>query len=144
MAPRWQGCTLNLIYFFPQIPTNALPKPTTLTWMPRALILLVPTCVLASLFPPVMESRAMVIIKHIKLKVREYMFIVISFYASCMYMKTEVLCGWCVLHDLYLLFYFTFISDWICKNMATEISLIYLLTESSNEAFFFHRYFLFI
>ena len=43
--------------------------------------------------PPVMESRAMVIIKHIKLKVREYMFIVISFYASCMYMKTEVLCG---------------------------------------------------
>ena len=48
---------------------------------------------LASLFPPVMESRAMVIIKHIKLKVREDMFIVISFYASCMYMKTEVLCG---------------------------------------------------
>ena len=70
---------------FLQIPTNALPKPTTLTWMPGALILLVPTCVHASLFPPVMESRAMVIIKHIKLKVREYMFIVISFYASCMH-----------------------------------------------------------
>ena len=77
--------------------------------MPRALILLVPTCVHASLVPPVMESRAMVIIKHIKLKVREDMFIVISFYASCMYIKTEVLCGWCVLHDLYLLFYFTYI-----------------------------------
>ena len=47
----------------------------------------------ASSVPPVMESRAMVIIKHIKLKVREDMFIVISFYASCMYVKTEVLCG---------------------------------------------------
>ena len=125
--------------FLPSDTYECTTKPTTLTWMPRALILLVPTCVHASLFPPVMESRAMVIIEHIKLKVREYMFIVISFYASCMYMKTEVLCGWCVLHDLYLLFYFTFISDhdWICKNMATEISLIYLLTESCSGVCFF-------
>ena len=32
-------------------------------------------------------------------------------------------------------------SDWICKNMAIEISLIYLLTESCSEAFSFLCFF---
>ena len=81
--------------------------------MLRALIQLVPTCVHASLVPPVMESRAIVIIEDIRLKVREDMFIVISFYASCMYMKTGVLCGLYVLHDIYLLFYFIYFN---CNN----------------------------
>ena len=31
-----------------------------------------------------------------------------------------------------------YISVWICKNMATEISLIYPLTESCSGAFFFY------
>ena len=38
-----------------------------------------------------------------------------------------------------------YISVWICKNMATEISLIYPLTESCSGAwffFFFLSYFL--
>ena len=30
-----------------------------------------------------------------------------------------------------------YISVWICKNMATEISFIYPLTESCSGAFFF-------
>ena len=35
------------------------------------------------------------------------------------------------------------ISEWICKNMAIKkIYLIYLLTKSCCEAFFFHSYFL--
>ena len=32
---------------------------------------------------------------------------------------------------------YKYISVWICKNMATEISLIYPLTESCSGAFFF-------
>ena len=34
-----------------------------------------------------------------------------------------------------------YISVWICKNMATEISLIYPLTESCSGAFFLYSYF---
>ena len=36
------------------------------------------------------------------------------------------------------------ISVWICKNVATEISLICPLTESRSRAVFFRSYFLFI
>ena len=37
-----------------------------------------------------------------------------------------------------LIFYlYIYISDWICKSMAIEISLIYLLTESCSGACFF-------
>ena len=32
---------------------------------------------------------------------------------------------------------YVYISVWICKNMATEISLVYPLTESCSGAFFF-------
>ena len=40
---------------------------------------------------------------------------------------------------------FAFISVWICKNVATEISLIYPLTEARIGAvFFFRSYFVFI
>ena len=79
----------------------------------------------ASLVPPVMESHAMVIIKHIKLKVREDMFIVISFYASCMYMKTGVLCGLYVLHDIYLLFSFIYFN---CNNSVISIIIRFYQT----------------
>ena len=99
--------------------------------MLHALIQLVPTCVHASLVPPVMESHAMVIIKHIKLKVREDMFIVISFYASCMYMKTGVLCGLYVLHDIYLLFYFMFQLQQFCNFSNNQI--LPNMTKSTQE-----------
>ena len=88
--------------------------------MPRALILLVPTCVHASLVPPVMESRAMVIIKHIKLKVREDMFIVISFYASCMYMKTEV----CAADAYSMIYIFYFILHTYMYFLSISIAAI--------------------
>ena len=34
---------------------------------------------------------------------------------------------------------YTYISVWICENVATEISLIYPLTESRRRAFFFSQ-----
>ena len=45
----------------------------------------------------------------------------------------------CLMHVLYL---YTCISVWICKNMATEISLTYPLTESCSGAGFFKFFFL--
>ena len=53
------------------------------------------------------------------------MFIVISFYASCMYMKTEVLCGLCVLHDISLLFYFMYFN---CNNSVISIRIRFYQT----------------
>ena len=36
------------------------------------------------------------------------------------------------------------LSDWICKNMAIEISLVYLLTESCSGTYIFFSWLLFI
>ena len=63
--------------------------------------------------------------RHIKLKVREDMFIVISFYVSCMYMKTGVLCGLYVLHDIYLLFSFIYFN---CNNSVISIIIRFYQT----------------
>ena len=38
----------------------------------------------------------------------------------------------------------TYMFDWICKNMATEISLVYSLTESCSAACLFVCLFVFI
>ena len=59
------------------------------------------------------------------------MFIVISFYASCMYMKTGVLCGLCVLHDIYLLFYFIFQLQQFCNFNNNQI--LPNITNSTQE-----------
>ena len=59
------------------------------------------------------------------------MFIVISFYASCMYMKTGVLCGLYVLHDIYLLFYFMFQLQQFCNFSNNQI--LPNMTKSTQE-----------
>ena len=64
--------------------------------------------------------------------------------------STHLYCYRCCC-NIYIYIYIYIISVWICRNMATEISLIYPLTEPCSEAcffffffFFFDSYFLFI
>ena len=93
--------------------------------MPRALILLVPTCVHASLVPPVMESRAMVIIKHIKQKVSEDMFIVVSFYSSCITWRLKFCAA--DAYSMIYIFYFilhTYIYFFINFNCSNYVIMV--------------------